>query len=83
MDNNEFEKIAERITESYRNQGEAAAVAERDRINSQLAPANQQLWFQGPSGGNYLAFFLHDTTTRKELYRTTRMWVPREFWQRR
>ena len=55
MNDAEFEDVCERITNLLRFEGEEQAVAERDRINEQLAP-EQNLHFQGPAGGNMLAF---------------------------
>jgi len=83
MGKQEFETAAERITRIFRNRGEEAAVEERDRINRELATENQQLWFQGPAGGNFLAFFLQDVRTGQEvLPRITKMWIPTSFLKR-
>lgn len=38
MEKARFEEIIELLIKSYRNQGEDALFAERDRINQQLAP---------------------------------------------
>jgi hypothetical protein len=77
MDRQQFEGFAETIVRIFRNQGEDEAVAERDRINRELAEKNLYLWFQGPVGGSYLAFFLSDTSTQpaREVYRHTIRWV--------
>jgi hypothetical protein len=42
-------------------------LAERDRIDEELSRQNQRIAFQGPAGGNYLACFLIDITTKQEI----------------
>ena len=74
MNDAEFEDVCERITNLLRFEGEEQAVAERDRINEQLAP-EQNLHFQGLAGGNMLAFTLFDTKTGQAVKNKTKMWI--------
>jgi hypothetical protein len=60
-------QLLPQITNIFRQRGEDAAVAERDRINEELSRQNQRIAFQGPAGGNYLIYFLFDTTTNQEI----------------
>jgi hypothetical protein len=80
MQTQQFDSISQRIANIYWNEGERAAVAERDRINEQERE-NFSVWFQGPLGGPYLAFFFHDTKFGRELHRTT-VWNFRRALQR-
>jgi hypothetical protein len=83
MDKQELDKIAEHITSIFRTQGERAAVAERDRVNERLATQGLSFWFQGPRGGYFLGFFFHDTASKQEVHRITKMWIPRASMLRR
>ena len=67
MNEQEFDAVAAQITNIFWQRSEDAAVAERDRINEELSRQNQRIAFQGPPGGNYLAYFLFDTTTKQEI----------------
>jgi len=77
MDKQELDQIAEQITGIFRTQGERAALAERDRVNQRLAAEKLNFWFQGPPGGYFLGFFFHDTASKQEVHRITKMWIPR------
>ena len=84
MEKARFEEIFELLIKSYRNQGEDALFAERDRINQQLAPDFLCIDVQGPIHGNMLTVLLYSVGTQppQELDRTTRMWIPNSFMAR-
>jgi hypothetical protein len=75
MNQAEFDAMTVHLTDVFRKQGAEAAVVAQDQVNDDLISMKQYLSFQGPKEGNYLAFFLHDLNTSKELFRITRRWV--------
>ena len=78
MERARFEEIIELFISIYRNQGEEALFAERDRINQQLAPDFLRIDLQGPIYGNMLTVLLYSVRSQRpqEIDRTTRMWIP-------
>jgi hypothetical protein len=82
MEKARFEEIIELLIKIYRNQGEDALFAERDRINQQLALELLRIDVQGPVHGNMLTVLLYSVGTQppQELDRTTRMWIRTSSW---
>jgi hypothetical protein len=82
MEKARFEEIIELLIKIYRNQGEDALFAERDRINRQLALELLRIDVQGPVHGNMLTVLLYSVGTQpaQELDRTTRMWIRTSSW---
>ena len=84
MEKARFEEIIQLFINIYRNQGEDALFAERDRINQQLAPDLLRIDVQGPIHGDMLTVLLYSVSTQppQEIDRTTRTWIPITAWAR-